>query len=229
MKVRTVISMAAAAVVLASELALPAAASAASTSATAAAPTTTGQGIFVLGSPSTRTPEGTQFYAIPDEYRDALVIAPDVAADLHLPPGPVPNSDVPEVTAKVAAVEEVSRKSGSKSPASSFTTMDASSTSFTYGPGTAWLGPYQRNTARAGCCYHYYSWYVDPSINTDACLQGQGWYTGYNGGSFGLWSGWYSLGCGKSGGATVPWDNVSSYPKVMARSMYGYYGGGVFT
>jgi hypothetical protein len=141
MKIRTVISMVAAAVVLASGLALPAAASNASTSAKEASPPATGQGIFVLGSPSTSTPEGAEFYAIPEEYRDALVIAPDVAADLQLPPGPVADSDVTEVAAKVAAVEEVSRKGGSQSPDSGFTTTDVNGTSFTYGQEPPGLAP----------------------------------------------------------------------------------------
>lgn len=146
MKIRTVISMVAAAVVLASGATLPAAASDASTTAKEASPPATAQGIFVLGSPSTSTPEGAEFYAIPEEYRDALVIAPDVAADLQLPPGPVADSDVPEVAAKVAAVEEVSGKRGSQSPDSGFTTMDVNSTSFTYGPGT------QATTGVASAC-----------------------------------------------------------------------------
>lgn len=131
------------------------------------------------------------------------------------------------MAAKLAALDKVG-STRSSSADSEFTTMNVNNTSFTYGPGTSWYGPYQRNTSLSGCCYHYYSWWVNPEINTDACLQGQGWYTGYNGGSFGLWAAWYSLGCGKNGGAQVPWDNVSNYPKVLARSMYGYYGGGTF-
>lgn len=227
MKIRNFVSMAVTAVVLASALTLPAAASNAKSSTKEASPPAAGQGIFVLGSPSKSTPEGAEFYAVPKEYRGSLVIGPDVAADLQLPPGPVADSDVSTVAAKVAAVEDANRKASSQSPDGGFTTMDVNLTSFTYGPGFSWFGPYQRNTSLMGCCYHYYSWYVD-GVNTSACLQGQGWYTGYNGGSFGLWSAWYSLGCGKSGGLQVPWDNVANYPKVMASSMYGYFGGGLF-
>lgn len=130
---------------------------------------------------------------------------------------------------KVASVQVTTGKGTSKSPDGRVVAMDANTTSFTYGPGTSWYGPYQRNTSLSGCCHKYYSWAVDPNLSTQACLLGQGWYTGYNGGSFGLWSEWYSLGCGKSGGAQVPWDNVSAYPKVMAKSQYGYYGGGTFS
>ncbi|MGO4431807.1 hypothetical protein AB4Y88_00475 [Paenarthrobacter sp. RAF9] len=206
-------------------MALPASAT---TSAIESPPPAAGEGIYVLGAPTDSTEKGAEFYAVPDEYRDSLLITPEVAADLQLPPGPVAETDVAEVSAKVAAVETASRTETSKKADGGFSTLGINDTSFSYGPGTAWLGPYQRNTSLSGCCSHFYSWYVDGALSTQACLQGQGYYTGYNGGSFGLWAAWYSLGCGASGGYTVPWDNVSAYPKVLARSQYGYYGGGIF-
>lgn len=226
MKIRSIISAASATLVLISGMALPASAT---TSGNEDPPPATGQGIYVLGAPTDTTDAGNEFFAVPDEYRDALLVTPEVAADLDLPPGPVAAADVQEVSAKVAQTEVAGREESSRSANGGFTTMGVNDTRFTYGPGLAWFGPFQRLTSLSGCCSHTYTWYVDGAFSTQACLQGQGYYTGYNGSSFGLWAAWYSLGCGATGGYTVPWDNVSAYPKVLSRSQYGYYGGGIYS
>lgn len=230
MKIRPVISVLVAAVVLGAGATFPAVASDSSAPAEKAPPTAQSKGIFVLGSPSESTSAGAEFYAIPEEDRGSLFVMPDVAEDLGLPQGRVPSSDVSRVTEELAALEQKSASQDSTAKNGGFTTMNVNTGSFTYGPGFAWLGPYQRPTAVWGGGTHkYYYWSVDPVLPSSACLQGQGYYTGYNGGSFGLWSAWYGLGCGKSGGFNVPWDNVTAYPKVLSRSQAGYYGGGTFS
>lgn len=49
--------------------------------------------------------------------------------------------------------------------------------------------------------------------------QGLGYYQGYNGGSFGVWSQWYNLGSATSsgGGTNVPWGNVAAVAKFHAK------------
>lgn len=81
-----------------------------------------------------------------------------------------------------------------------------------------------------------YSWQIPPYSNGRICVQGLGY----------IWSStqqktiakWYSLGCGTSGGGTVPWrgkpfkingktyyTGVAATPKVRAKVQPGFLGG----
>jgi hypothetical protein len=59
----------------------------------------------------------------------------------------------------------------------------------------------------------YYRFNVNAFTNQSNAGLGLGFYQGYNGSDFGVWSSWYNLGISDShttGGAGVPWGNVSA-------------------
>ncbi|MDR0504633.1 MAG: hypothetical protein LBG70_02340 [Bifidobacteriaceae bacterium] len=102
-------------------------------------------------------------------------------------------------------------------------------TTFSAPPG-AWRGPWRRacaNIGKKGSTFTY-SWQLVPGTNQQACLQGQGWYVGYNGSTFGVWSRWYNLGCGTKNTASVPWGEVSAYPQVLVLSTTVHFAQGSF-
>lgn len=78
-----------------------------------------------------------------------------------------------------------------------------------------WSKPYvgdtvwgKDSTARA-----VYSFWTDDHAKMIACGQGKGYYRGYNGSTFGLWTKWHGFGCtstsnGLARGGSVPWGNV---------------------
>lgn len=76
-----------------------------------------------------------------------------------------------------------------------------------------------------------YVFSVTDGSNQEASGLGQGWYQGYNGSQFGVWSAWYGLGIADGAsntGALVPWGNVWAVPKFKAMSTmlagaFGYF------
>ena len=59
--------------------------------------------------------------------------------------------------------------------------------------------------------------------------EGLGYYRGYNGSTFGLWSAYYSMGTAKSnasGGASIPWGNVAANTSFRAKSLNSAVAGG---
>ena len=67
-----------------------------------------------------------------------------------------------------------------------------------------------------------FSWATQPGTNTRICVEGQGYTTGSNGQTVRKW---YSLGCGTSGGGTVPVGNRIVNPTVRAKTQLGFLGG----
>ncbi|MDQ0425535.1 hypothetical protein [Cellulomonas iranensis] len=66
-----------------------------------------------------------------------------------------------------------------------------------------------------------------PQVGTQqwVCAKGLGYYKGYNGSEFGVWSNWYDLGCKKAGGVlwkitAVPWGNVAAVPTARFQSQH---------
>lgn len=55
-------------------------------------------------------------------------------------------------------------------------------------------------------------------------FQGLGYYKGYNGSDFGLWSKYYLINSGTSGTNSVPWGNVSGKPSALIKNTTPYYG-----
>lgn len=60
--------------------------------------------------------------------------------------------------------------------------------------------------------------------------QGLGYYLGYNGSQYGVWSQWYNLGVASEngGGASVPWGNVAAVTKFRAKCATSTICGGYF-
>jgi hypothetical protein len=64
-----------------------------------------------------------------------------------------------------------------------------------------------------------YSWDTPPGFAQTNAGRGLGYYRGYNGGDFGVWSNWYNLGTasdGDDGEASVPWGSVAANSAFMA-------------
>ena len=88
--------------------------------------------------------------------------------------------------------------------------------------GVVYATPFKRskavnsNCGKLGSPGHVavYSWGVNPNSDSGrACLEGWGFDEAHPKG------GWFSLGCGTSGIARVPWGNVAAVPKVRAESL----------
>lgn len=88
--------------------------------------------------------------------------------------------------------------------------------------GVVYATPFKRskavnsNCGKLGSPGHVavYSWGVNPNSDSGrACLEGWGFDEAHPKG------GWFSLGCGTSGVARVPWGNVAAVPKVRAESL----------
>ncbi|WP_432922663.1 hypothetical protein ACQPZZ_24975 [Microbispora sp. CA-135349] len=56
-----------------------------------------------------------------------------------------------------------------------------------------------------------YWWNTTQGTQQTACVQGWGYNTARKGG-------WYNLGCGQRGHATVPWGSVGARPKIRVMS-----------
>ncbi|WP_269994364.1 hypothetical protein [Arthrobacter sp. B2a2-09] len=183
-------------------------------------------GVYVMdgNAPGTTLDGGATFYPLPAEAEGALIVTPEVARDLHLKPGEVPVSQVGDLYALANSPETSGSISSPSVQAVSPMAATSHYTSFWAPLGGSWSNEIRRLTSYSHVSEKYYGWNVAPIAIFSVCTQGTGYYTGYNGGSFGLWKRWYGTGCGKSGSTRVPWDNVLAYPTFMARSMVVYAG-----
>ena len=177
-------------------------------------------GIFVISENAahSETVDGATFYPLPDDAKNSLIVLPEVAKDVHVLPGKVAKSEETRIRSKITDRAKLSTETTELTP--TITPMASTSlTSFWVPIGNGWTGEIRGNTYLMGSAGKTYSWFMDGSSNTTACAQGVGYYQGYNGSSFGLWRAWYDIGCGRSAVVGVPWDNVSAYPTIRARSI----------
>ena len=88
--------------------------------------------------------------------------------------------------------------------------------------GTVYATPFKRSEDMRSTCAVLgspramvtYTWAVnEDSESARACLEGWGFDAAHPKG------GWFSLGCGRLGGARVPWGNIAAYPRVRAQSL----------
>lgn len=88
--------------------------------------------------------------------------------------------------------------------------------------GVVYATPFKRSKAVQSNCgilgspgyVATYNWGVNPNSDSGrACLEGWGFDDAHPKG------GWFSLGCGTRGSASVPWGNVAATPKVRAESL----------
>ncbi|HVW31150.1 MAG TPA: hypothetical protein VHL53_01310 [Acidimicrobiia bacterium] len=88
--------------------------------------------------------------------------------------------------------------------------------------GTIYATPFKRSKPMKSTCgvlgypdaKVFYSWAVnEESESARACLEGWGFDHDHPKG------GWFSLGCGRDGGAAVPWGNIADVPRVRAQSL----------
>ncbi len=183
-------------------------------------------GVYVMDGNAVGIAEdgGATFYPLPTEAEGALIVTPEVARDLHLQPGEFPVSQFDNLYASANTPERSDAILAPPFQAVGAMAATDHYTSFWAPLGGSWSGEIRRLTSYSHASEKYYGWSVAPTAIFGVCTQGSGYYTGYNGGSFGLWKRWYGTGCGKSGSSRVPWDNVLAYPTFMAKSMVVYAG-----
>lgn len=176
----------------------------------------TGKGyVKVKESSGVRVGSGT-FYALPEGSKNDLIIVTDDAGNI---PGGVTAEQLVAIAqsgSQAAAPVASSGKAIGTQAVALANFYNYSALPYTWTP--AYSGTYVMGASGARWIY----WFsVTSGSNQSAAGQGQGWYRGYNGGSFGVWSYWYGLGVatdGSNGGGNVPWDGVAAYAKFKAYS-----------
>lgn len=176
------------------------------------------RGIYVSDEAGKAVGDST-FYELPESAKGALIIAPEVAKDLGLKRGKVSKADE-------TWVFDAATKSKGKTVKPISPQLQAASgwTNFWAPLGGGWSPVIRRTTVHNHVSEKYYSWYVASTASGTACGLGSGYYTGYNGSTFGFWKSWYGLGCGTRSTVRVPWNNVMAYPEFQARAAQVYWG-----
>jgi hypothetical protein len=175
-------------------------------------PTTTpGQQVVVIdphGPGVTTTANGT-FYPTGHLPANTLTVVPDDNGNF---PGGLTAAQIRQtvkesgVAGLKAAVD--SRTTLATASAATVTPMSVNGTGYSAIP-SVWSAPHSGPTVwgTVDTKRTTYIFDVTAETNQNACGQGTGYYQGYNGSQFGLWSAWYGLGCATSnsdGSNTVP-------------------------
>jgi hypothetical protein len=96
--------------------------------------------------------------------------------------------------------------------------------------GTVFATPFKRSKPVSASCGHIgttndatvtYNWDVATGSSGKACVEGLGHERLAGPDTYGhapIVDKWYSLGCGTSGGAELPWGYVAAVPQVRAQS-----------
>lgn len=190
------------------------------------------ENMYVLDA-STAIEDGDEvFYPMPAESEDSLKITPELAKDLNLTAGEVPQDESKKVATKLLGVQAKATEQLEKNQAG---TSNAAAklncrNTFVTPIGTAWSTWINSRCSLIGSIQGKkpYSFSVQAGSNTLACGEGIGftWRTGSNPGTV---KKAYGLGCGSSGGATAPWQNVAGYPQFRAKSGYlGFFSNGAW-
>lgn len=227
MKLRTplIIGVALATILGAGSIAAPANA-AQSTAATAVdTSAATPSDTFVVD-PSTAEASGdATFYPLPKSAEDSLIVMPDMAAEVGIKPGFVNPKDEARVRTALAAANDQQAKAPTITMATNATVspMVSYNVDFTLLPlqqiNSQWKSGYIGFTADSRKIYNF-------AINQGGgkvAFQGLGYYKGYNGSDFGLWSRYYLVNSGTSGTKSVPWGNVSGRPAAIIKDTTPYY------
>ena len=88
-------------------------------------------------------------------------------------------------------------------------------------PAMSWSDAQDSNCGVMGSPGHrvIYSWSTNPGANgLGACVEVWGFDPDHPKGK------WFSMGCGTSARASVPWGNVAAMPKIRAQGMSGVIG-----
>lgn len=199
-------------------LGLPAGAGAAKPPSAAVEPT------VVIAENGVVHPDGRTFYPTGLIDETTQVIIPDASGQL---PGGLSHSMAKEILAtqgdvallaSVASAQARSLLTVSPAGKSSLAWSAAFCCRWaTYAHPTSFAGSDESSRMR-------YWFGVQPSTQQWACTQGRGYYRGYSGSEFGVWSKWYNTGCAKSGHASkktyVPWGYVWANPKMKFQSQH---------
>ncbi|WP_133833148.1 hypothetical protein [Arthrobacter sp. JUb115] len=171
---------------------------------------------------------------MPLEAEDALFIAPDLASDIGLTPGEVPVKETNEVAKDLLAIKAggspQSKRSASAAIAKPAAAKGACWTGFYTPVGGGWSKWGNRSCSQIGnkVGRQVYNFQLIYTSDGGACGEGIGYVSKYTNGVFkGVTKKTYGLGCGKTGGRNVPWENSAGYPQFRSKSAYlgfGTYG-----
>lgn len=199
--------------------------------------------MYVLDEKKTKKVDGGTLYLLPAEAENSLTIAPEVARDLNLEKGKVPkhleiktgsallkldkeNSRLNKVASTLnAEVVESAQGPLIEAPAQPAASC---STGFYTRPGGNWGTWTNRRCSLIGTSVgkQSYAWQHHFASQAQSCAQGVGYKKYYYYGKYkGVVKGTYGLGCGRSGGRVVPWENTAAYPQLRTKSAYLYMGG----
>ncbi len=181
------------------------------------------ENMFVLDE-STAVKSGNEvFYPMPADAKNSLKISSELAADLGLKSGEVPQSQSRKVANELLDMQSKAKaqqeKTAGKAPKAT-AALNCRNTFFTPALG-AWTGWINSRCSLIGNIdgRKPYSFAVQAGTNTQACGEGIG-FTWKGGTSPGTIKKSYGLGCGSSGGYSAPWQNVAGYPQFRAKSSY---------
>jgi len=183
--------------------------------------------MFVMDSAASKANGEEVFYPMPIEAEGALFIAPDLAADIGLVPGKVPAKETSDAAKDLLAIKggkpPQSKRSALTPIANTAAAKGVCSTGFYTPPTGAWGKWGNRACSQIGNAKgrQVYNFQVIYTSDGAACGEGIGYVAKYTKGVFkGVTKKTYGLGCGKSGGRNVPWENAAGYPQFRSKSAY---------
>ena len=187
-----------------------------------------GDHIFVVNTHAAgvvHKPDGSTFYPTGQLPPGTLLVIPDESGAL---PGDMSLSEIKASAASAQANggHAMARSTSSGPNTTSVAPMSALCPDVSYSAlYNTWSAPNSWSCGYIGTNWTVqapYWFVVGVGTNQYAAGQGLGFYQGYNGTTFGVWSAWYFLGTADGntpGGLSVPWGYVAATPQFKAESL----------
>lgn len=173
----------------------------------AAVAVTAAMGVTVSPPAATAAPVWKIEKANPGISKEMLDSLPDVVKNSSVTIDPSYKAGTPIVYLDGSPVP------GQKSTAKVATASSCPAYGTVVAPGTgAWSGAGGCGVFGNPNCIQGYAWDASPQVYTKGCVQGRGFNSSKT-------KTWYAIGCGLTGGGTVPWGNVLAMPAVRAQSL----------
>jgi hypothetical protein len=190
---------------------------------------TVGAGYVIVNPASAVTNGDSTFYPTGKIGSDTLIVIPNPDGSL---PGGLTRATMPAFVAKLnaqgsgaAAINLGVAASSAPASSSAQATPQSSGTyphAYIAGSASSWGTTYTGNNEAGGSSdvRIYYSWNTQSETSAVVPGEGRGYYTGYQGSVYGIYSAWYQFGSAKAdedGSGSVPWGKVLSYTEFRAK------------